>query len=219
MLSSRRLEEDCPRPVVSVADLRWPDDPAEIPDWVYTDQRIFELEQERIFLGSTWNYVALEAELPRPGDYIRSYIGGIPIIVARDKAGAVHAFENRCAHRGVEFCKTYRGNNDQFVCPYHQWTYDLSGALISVPFRRGVKGKGGMPNDFRLDEHHLRALNVTCRHGVIFASRHEDMEPLEFIWVPKFSTSLTQFSTAESSRFLESIATRCQPTGSFTRRT
>src|ERR1700722_16895238 len=116
MLSSRRLEDDRPRPVVSVADLRWPDDPAEIPDWVYTDQRIFELEQERIFLGPTWNYIALEAELPRPGDSIRSYIGGIPIIVARDQAGAVHAFENRCAHRGVEFCKTYRGNNDQFVC-------------------------------------------------------------------------------------------------------
>jgi anthranilate 1,2-dioxygenase large subunit len=36
-----------------------------------------------------------------------------------------------------------------------------------------------MPNDFRLDEHDLRALNVTCRHGVIFASRHDDMEPLE----------------------------------------
>ncbi|HEY3738995.1 MAG TPA: Rieske 2Fe-2S domain-containing protein [Bryobacteraceae bacterium] len=201
MLSSRRLEEDSgPRTAVSVADLRWPDDPAEIPDWVYTDQRIFEREQERIFLGPTWNYVALEAELPRPGDYIRSYIGGIPIIIARDKTGAVHAFENRCAHRGVEFCKTYRGNTEQFVCPYHQWTYDLSGALVSVPFRRGVKGRGGMPEDFRLDEHHLRALNVTSRHGVIFASRQEDMEPLASYLGPEI---LDQFDSIFDGRELK----------------
>ena len=150
-----------------------------MPDWVYTDQRIYEREHERIFLGPTWNYVALEAELPRPGDYIRSYIGSVPIIVARDQDGRVHAFENCCAHRGAEFCKTYRGSTQRFICPYHQWTYDLSGALMSVPFRRGVKGKGGLPEDFKLDAHHLRNLNIACRNGVIFASRHDDMELLE----------------------------------------
>ncbi|MBV9065763.1 MAG: FAD-dependent oxidoreductase, partial [Methylobacteriaceae bacterium] len=32
-----------------------------IPDWVYTDQTIYEREVERIFHGRTWNYVALEA--------------------------------------------------------------------------------------------------------------------------------------------------------------
>ena len=128
-----------------ISDLRWPSDPAEIPDWIYTDRRIYDLEQKRIFGGPTWNYVALEVELPNPGDFIRSYIGDVPIIVARDEQSVVHAFENRCAHRGAEFCKTYRGSTKQFICPYHQWTYDLSGALVSVPFRRGVKGVGGMP--------------------------------------------------------------------------
>ena len=34
------------------------------------------------------------------------------------------------------------------MCPYHQWTYDLKGNLIGVPFRRGVKKQGGMPADF-----------------------------------------------------------------------
>src|SRR5580658_9511696 len=104
-------------PSEAVAELQWPNDASEIPDWVYTDQRVYELEQRRIFQGATWNYVALEVELPKPGDYIRSYIGAVPIIVARDAAGQVHAFENRCAHRGSEFCKTYRGSTKQFVCP------------------------------------------------------------------------------------------------------
>lgn len=183
-----------------ISDLQWPENPSEIPDWVYTDQRIYDLEQQRIFRGRTWNYVALEVELPKPGDYIRSYLGDTPIIVARDEAGEVHAFENRCAHRGAEFCKTYRGSAKQFVCPYHQWTYDLSGELVSVPFRRGVKGRGGMPADFKLGEHSLRKLSVTCRHGVVFASACEDMEPFEDYLGPDM---LDQFDTVFDGRPLK----------------
>ena len=29
------------------------------------------------------------------------------------------------------FCKSYRGHAASFICPYHQWTYDLSGSLAS----------------------------------------------------------------------------------------
>ena len=183
-----------------VSDLVWPNDPAEIPDWIYTDQRIYDLEQARIFQGRTWNYIALDCELPNPGDYIRSYIGATPIIVARDKDGKVHAFENRCAHRGAEFCKSYRGNTKQFICPYHQWTYDLSGALASVPFRRGVKGVGGMPADFKLEDHHLRSLNVTTRHGVVFASFRDDIEAFEDYLGPDM---LDQFDTVFDGRPLK----------------
>ena len=39
-----------------------------IPDWVYTDQTIYEREIEKIFHGRTWNYVALECEVPEAGD-------------------------------------------------------------------------------------------------------------------------------------------------------
>ena len=60
----------------------WPqDDLTIIPDWVYTDQNIYEREVERIFHGRTWNYVALEAEIPNPGDYIRSNVGPTPVVV------------------------------------------------------------------------------------------------------------------------------------------
>src|SRR5215471_20420912 len=53
----------------------WPgDDPTVIPDWVYTDETIYAREVERIFHGPTWNYVALEAEIPNAGNYIRSNV-------------------------------------------------------------------------------------------------------------------------------------------------
>jgi Rieske 2Fe-2S protein len=46
------------------------------------------------------------------------------------------------------FCQRHLGNASDFICPYHQWTYDLKGNLLGVPFRRGVKKQGGMPADF-----------------------------------------------------------------------
>ena len=192
--------DGAPGNALSALGYEWPDDPSEIPDWVYTDQAVYDLEQQKIFQGRTWNYVALDVELPSPGDYIRSYIGAIPIVVARDESGSVRAFENRCAHRGVEFCKSYRGTTKQFICPYHQWTYDLSGALMAVPFRRGVQGKGGMPADFVQSDHSLRSLNVTTRHGVVFASFRDDIESFEDYLGPEM---LDQFDTVFDGRPLK----------------
>jgi anthranilate 1,2-dioxygenase large subunit len=155
-------------------DYQWPDgDETRIPDWIYTSDEIYQRERSRIFLGPTWNYVALEAELPDAGNFTRSYVGDVPVVVTRDGDGAIHVLENRCAHRGVEFCRALRGTVAEFMCPYHQWTYDLSGRLIGVPFRRGYDGRGGMPDDFRLADHGVRALRVARRHGVVFATFSE----------------------------------------------
>jgi anthranilate 1,2-dioxygenase large subunit len=157
----------------------WPDnDLTRIPDWVYTDQDIYEREVKRIFHGRTWNYVALEAELPNVGDFIRSNVGPTPVVAARSEDGSISVFENRCRHRAAEYCRELSGTTKEFVCPYHQWTYNLKGDLIGVPFRRGVGGKGGMPSDFRLEKHGLRRLAVTTHRGVVFASYAEGMEPL-----------------------------------------
>jgi phenylpropionate dioxygenase-like ring-hydroxylating dioxygenase large terminal subunit len=157
----------------------WPgDDFNRIPDWVYTDPWVYAREVERIFHGRTWNYVALEAEIPNPGDFIRSNVGPTPVVVARAADGAVAVFENRCVHRAAEFCRELTGNVQAFVCPYHQWTYDLKGNLQGVPFRRGVAGQGGMGKDFVLADHNPRQLSVTTHRGVVFASYASGMESL-----------------------------------------
>jgi apoptosis-inducing factor 3 len=156
----------------------WPgNDLTRIPDWVYTDRDIYDREVERIFHGRTWNYVALEAELPNVGNFIRSNVGPTPVVVARAEDGSINVFENRCRHRAAEYCRELSGTTKEFVCPYHQWTYNLKGNLIGVPFRRGVAGKGGMPADFRLESYGLRRLAVTIHRGVVFASYAENMEP------------------------------------------
>jgi len=160
---------------------RWPEGGLQyIPDWIYTSPEIYQREIKRIFQGPTWNFVALEAEIPNAGDFKRSYLGPTPVVVARDAEGGVNVFENRCAHRGAEFCRLPRGNAKEFVCPYHQWSYDLKGNLQGVPFKRGLKGEGGgMPKEFRNEDHGLLKLNVTVLHGVVFASFARELEPIE----------------------------------------
>ena len=174
-------EKDAP-----LAACKWPEDALHyIPDWVYTSQAVYDLEIERIFRGKSWNFVALEAEIPAPGDYKRSYVGPVPVVVSRADDGSINVFENRCAHRGAEFCRHAQGNTREFVCPYHQWSYDLKGNLQGVPFRRGVNRAGGMPKDFKTSDHGLRKLHVATRHGVIFASYSAEVEPLEEYLTPE----------------------------------
>ena len=164
---------------------RWPaEGSSRVPFWIYSDPEIYAREQERIFCGPSWSYVALEAEIPKPGDFKRTFIGEKPVVVTRDQDGGINVVENRCAHRGVQFCQKHLGNTAEFMCPYHQWTYDLKGNLIGVPFRRGIKKQGGMPADFDLKQHGLGKLKVACRHGVVFASFGEQLEPLEQYFGP-----------------------------------
>jgi apoptosis-inducing factor 3 len=173
-------------PTIPLVKRVWPnDDLSEIPDWIYTDQRIYDLEVERIFHGRTWNYVALEAEVPEPGHFIRSNVGPTPVVVARADDGSINVLENRCSHRAAEFCRELRGQTKEFVCPYHQWSYDLKGNLAGIPFRRGVNGKGGMPSDFKSADHGPRRLKVTTHRGVVFASYAEDIEDLADYFGPE----------------------------------
>src|SRR5262245_57728909 len=158
----------------------WPaEGVSRIPYWVYTDPDVYEREQERIFRGPSWSYVALAAELPRAGDFLRSSLGELPVVVTRDEDGSIHVLANRCAHRGVLLCHAPRGNARTLMCPYHQWTYRLDGHLLGVPFKHGVDGRGGMPPDFALESHGLESLAVAERHGVIFASTDRTMPTLE----------------------------------------
>jgi anthranilate 1,2-dioxygenase large subunit len=184
-----------------LADCKWPSDALHtIPDWVYTSQAVHDLEIERIFRGKTWNFVGLEAEVPDTGSFKRSYVGPVPVVVSRAADGEISVFENRCAHRGAEFCRHGQGKATEFVCPYHQWSYDLKGNLQGVPFKRGVNRSGGMPKDFVNAEHGLRKLRVATRNGVIFASYSPDVEPLEEYLTPEI---LVDFDTVFNGRKLK----------------
>lgn len=169
-------------------DLVWPEEGfTRVPYRVYQDSAIYDLEQERIFRGRTWNYVALTAELPNAGDYKTTFVGDTPVIVSRDADGQFHVLVNRCAHRGALVCRDLRGNSDTLTCVYHQWAYDAKGDLIGVPFRRGLGGKGGYPADFDMKQHGLRKLNVQVFGECIFASFADDMPSVADYFGPRMA--------------------------------
>lgn len=148
----------------------WPPGISRVPYWLYQDPAILRAEQTRVFEGPVWNYLCLEADIPNPGDYRTSFLGEMPVIVVRGAAGAIHAFENRCAHRGALIAFEDGGTVKEFTCVYHAWRYDLEGNLRSVAFQRGVGGKGGMPAEFCLDQHGPRKLRVDTIGGLVFGT-------------------------------------------------
>ncbi|MEX1108976.1 MAG: Rieske (2Fe-2S) protein, partial [Dongiaceae bacterium] len=68
----------------------WPkDDFSRVPYRVFADQSVFDREQERIFNGPVWCYLALEAEIPNPGDFKTSFVGNTSVVVNRAKDGSL----------------------------------------------------------------------------------------------------------------------------------
>ena len=150
-----------------------------IPYRLYHDRAIYERELERIFMGDTWSFLGFEAEIPRPGDFRTSVVGETPVIVDRATDGHVHAFVNRCSHRGALVRLEGYGNAAAHACLYHHWEYDLTGALTAVPFEKGIMGESGMPPAFDRARHGLTALKVASVAGVLFGTFSKTVEPIE----------------------------------------
>jgi phenylpropionate dioxygenase-like ring-hydroxylating dioxygenase large terminal subunit len=158
----------------------WPEGAlTRVPFWIYQSPEIYALEQQRIFEGPVWNYLCLEAEVQKPGDYRATFIGSMPVIVTRDFDEEIYAFENRCAHRGALIALDCGGHARDFTCVYHAWNYDLKGNLKAVAFEDGVAGKGGMAKTFCRADHGPRKLRIALFCGLVFGSLSEDVPPIE----------------------------------------
>jgi anthranilate 1,2-dioxygenase large subunit len=176
---------------MAVTEKIWPAlDYSRVPYRLYHDAEIYEREQRRIFAGPVWNYLGLEAEIPNPGDFRATYVGETPVVFNRDETGEVHAFVNRCAHRGALVRRELAGNAKEHICIYHQWCYGLDGQLKAIPFRRGIRGKGGLDPSFELSAHGLRRLRVSELGGAIFGTLAEDAEPLDAFLGPAVTAQI-----------------------------
>jgi choline monooxygenase len=103
-----------------------------IPSLWYTDPRFHVLDQEAVF-AATWQGVGHESMLDRPGSYFLATVAGDPVIVLRDRDGAIRAFYNVCRHRGGPLATEPSGCVNALTCRYHGWTYLLDGSLRGVP--------------------------------------------------------------------------------------
>ena len=102
-----------------------------MPKAVYTSDAFAQLERAHIF-GKAWLCAGRADALKEPGDYMTMEISGEPVIILRDKDGALRGLSNVCRHRMSTLLEG-RGHVRAIVCPYHAWTYNLDGSLRGAP--------------------------------------------------------------------------------------
>jgi phenylpropionate dioxygenase-like ring-hydroxylating dioxygenase large terminal subunit len=136
---------------------------------LYTSEAFADLEARTVFSRS-WALVA-SAEQVGPGRYVALVVGGAPVVLWRDREGTCRAFHNLCRHRGIPLVEG-EGALGRFVtCPYHQWSFDLGGALVRMP----------QPDQFPDADPAslgLRPVPVAEWHGMIFV--YPSADPPDF---------------------------------------
>ncbi len=135
----------------------------------YSDEELLRRERALIFARS-WQYGGRAAQVAEPGSYLATDAGGVPIVVTRDRLGALRAFVNVCRHRGAVLMDGC-GRRNTLQCHYHAWTYDLDGSLRNAP-------RSEREPDFAGDELSLLPASVDTWGPFLFVNPDPTAVPL-----------------------------------------
>ena len=140
---------------------------------IFIEQDIYERELEQIF-ARCWLFICHDSQIPKPGDFMTTYMGEDPVLVARDSQGKVGAFLNVCRHRGNRLCRADSGNAAAFICSYHGWAYGNDGNLRAVPNLQDAYYNELDPNKWGL----IPVAQLDSYKGLIFATFDAEAPPL-----------------------------------------
>src|SRR5215470_737717 len=126
---------------------------------VYTDPDHLAAEQQILFRQHPL-LMGFASEWAAPGAFRTDEYAGVPILIVRGRDGELRAFLNVCRHRGAQVAQGC-GQARVFSCPYHAWTYDLSGKLMGVPDERCFAGA-------REQRRGLVELPLCEKHGLVW---------------------------------------------------
>lgn len=147
-----------------------------LPLQFYTDEQLYQLEVERIWQRS-WIYVGRRENLSKPGDWMSLEIAGEPIVVTLAENNQLRAMSRVCSHRFMDVLAHESkscGHADTFVCPYHNWTYNMDGKLAGAPLMERNELFQRERETIR-----LRQYSVTDWRGFIFVNLDPDAAALE----------------------------------------
>ncbi|MEM6377119.1 MAG: aromatic ring-hydroxylating dioxygenase subunit alpha [Bacteroidota bacterium] len=138
-----------------------------LPVEAYTTQEWFDLEQKVIF-GNSWQFAGFVEDVKDPGDYITVQCGHQNLVIVKGRDQRLRAFHNLCRHRGTQLLRAVGKKQKALTCPYHDWTYDLNGQLISVPEKEQE-----FP-DLELDKICLHKASVDIWRGMLWVHPKQD---------------------------------------------
>jgi phenylpropionate dioxygenase-like ring-hydroxylating dioxygenase large terminal subunit len=148
--------------------------PRALPAWTYGHAEMNRLEIERI-LAPSWQIVCHVNALPRPGDYVTLDLGTNGVVALRDSQGEIRAFHNVCRHRGARILDGIGHCPGAITCPYHGWSYRLSGELRAVTERDSFPG-------LERSEWGLKPVRSQVAFGFVFVCLDGEPPPVEEIW-------------------------------------
>ena len=145
-----------------------------LPPHCYTSPAFYRAEVEHMFM-KVWNFIGRADRIPKTGDHFSLDYAGVPLIILRDRDGAVRALANSCRHRGARLIDGEMvdniGNTRGLKCPYHGWVYGLGGELRGCP---------GMEQtvDFDRDRYGLVPVRLETWGGFMFINFDDAAPPL-----------------------------------------
>ncbi|MEL0152032.1 MAG: aromatic ring-hydroxylating dioxygenase subunit alpha [Halieaceae bacterium] len=149
----------------------------------YVDPAIFAIEKQHL-LATTWQFAGHESQVKSPGDYFTFSIAGENLFCIRDREGNLNCFYNVCQHRAHELVEG-DGNARLLICPYHTWTYELSGELRMGPNVLSTPG-------FDRSKICLTSVRLENFHGFLFVNLDDDAKPMDE-WFPGAREELASY--------------------------
>lgn len=135
----------------------------------YTEQRWFDIDQRSV-IGRTWQWLCHTEKLRDPGSFVTDDVAGVPIVAVRDRKGELRAFFNVCKHRAHHLVEG-EGTIANLVCPYHAWSYDLTGQLRAARHTSHLEG-------FDVGDICLDQIQVEEFAGFVYVNLDSDAAPL-----------------------------------------
>jgi phenylpropionate dioxygenase-like ring-hydroxylating dioxygenase large terminal subunit len=124
-----------------------------LPTERWTSREFFDLEVEKMW-SKTWQMACRESQLANPGDYFVYDIVNNSVLIVRTESGELKAYHNSCLHRGRVLKRGAGGDAKELRCPYHGFTWSLSGDFVEAPcqwdFPHVNEAEFGLP-EVRLD--------------------------------------------------------------------
>lgn len=142
-----------------------------LPRDFYLDSSLFENEKREIIFKN-WLFAGHISKIRNVGDYFLYTVAGESVIIVKTADNTYNAFINVCRHRGSRICQESAGSVKSFVCPYHAWTYNLDGKLISAKH---------MEPGFKRLENGLKQVRVRVMEGLIHICMDPDVPDFDSV--------------------------------------